>query len=239
MPEVLFYELMTCPPVERASLFRKIGAEERPIELVSNPGWLFGREMTLGRKCHPVLDSELNGVRWIFNAGLVQSEFVFPEKVQTDIVQWRARKAEAVASFVERSSAVSGFIPSLKGLKAGARGDIVRSVLNELGGDSAAVREVHSQLAAHAGENIPPEFGPDWIGFRLLQAELIWAVDNMSRYGDGVIAVPMKDLENTVCDIEYAVIASKADVLLTRDKRLAANAAIMVPGVAISDGTLP
>jgi hypothetical protein len=229
MPEVLFYELLTTGNEERALLFAKIGAGENPFHLISNAGYLWGRELASRRPTQPVADSGLQAIRWVFNARLREAGFD-PVAQLPDVAAWRAHIQERALGFLERAQAVAAvFFPDLVDLRGG---DLprVRAIQATLGGDSARVREIYADLAAANDEAVPDGFGPNWMGYRLLQAQLLWALDHIARYGAGPGLTP-RELENTFCDAEYGAIAAHADCLLTRDRGLADQFRIMAPDV--------
>jgi hypothetical protein len=230
MPEALFYELLTCAAAERAMLFRKIGVGENPLSLTANGGFLFGRELEFGRPTQVIRDSALNNVRWIFNAGLRDPEWAPRDSLQ-DLDQWQADMARQVNAFRERAGLTAhAFFPELRDVRGGERGRI-EPVLHELGGDSDIVRQIYAHIAESNGQIVPPGFGPQWMGFTLLQGQLIWSLDHISRYGAGNIDGPMAGIENTFCDIEYAAIAAHADALLTRDGPLTRLFRLMAPQI--------
>lgn len=230
MPEVLFYELLTCDAEQRARLFRKLHAMENPLSLIANGGFLFGRELEFGRPTEIIKDSALNGVRWIFNKKLGDPKWI-PTDSLSDISDWHASMAIQVADFRERASLTAhAFFPDLRDVRGGER-QRVEPFQRELGGNSDIVRYIYTQLAESNGQTPPPDLGPQWMGFTLLQAQLIWGLDHISRYGAGNFDCQVASIENTFCDTEYAAIASHADALLTNDGQLAELFALMAPHV--------
>lgn len=228
MPEILFYELLTCDHQQRAALFRKINPVDCPLKLIGNRGYLFGRELEHRRPVNPVDDSELNGVRWIFNPRLQDPEWE-PVDNMRDIADWRAHVADRVGEFRERAALTAhAFFPDLSDVRPGEMQRIYEAQ-QQLSDDSIKVREIFEYMATDNGETVPADFGPAWMGYRLLQGELLWALDHIARYGAGISEAPMPRLENTYCDIDYAVIATFADGLLSNDANVIRHFQLMAP----------
>lgn len=228
MPEILFYELLTCDAQQRAMLFRKICPRENPMRMTGGRGYLFGRELANNRPVHVVDDSELNGVRWVFNPAL-QDPAWDPVGNLQDIAEWRAHIARRVTEFRDRAAFTAhAFFPELSNTQPGEL-ERVADAQQRLSGESPLVLEIFSKLAEDNGERVPDGFGPHWMGFRLLQAELLWSLDHIARYGAGITDAPMPRLENTYCDIDYAAIAAFADGLLSNDANVLRLFRLMVP----------
>lgn len=232
MTEALFYELMTTQDhVARAAAFRKIGPAANPLRLISNAGYLWGRELSAGRPTDPIADSDaLQDVSWIFNPVLQDPDF-HPLDHLPDLVDWQREMHAKVAAFEQRAQGVaSAFFPNLLGVRAGERAR-VDPVLRDLGEDHAVVMSIFRLLAEAEGKQVPDVINHRWMGFRLLQSQLMWAVDHLGRYGEGTHAVAAPRIENTFCDVEYAAIAAHADALLTRDALQAELFQRMAPSV--------
>ncbi|MFD0740500.1 hypothetical protein ACFQZQ_14545 [Lysobacter koreensis] len=216
MPEVLFYELLTTDPAQRARLFRKIPRRERPFVLVGDGGFLFGRELEYGRPVDVVRDSGMEEVRWIFNERLGEEDW-FPEEYRGALDEWRTAMNASIESFRERAAFTThAFFPELNNLRNGQI-DRIQAIQRELSGNSARVREIYGAVTEANGAAVPADFGPNWIGYRLIQAELMWALEHAARYGTGIVDAPMPRLENYVCDLKYAVVASMADAFICHD----------------------
>lgn len=219
-------------------LFRKIGTSENPLRLVADGGYLFGRELVLKRPIDVVQDSELNGIRWVFNERLKDPNWQ-PEENMADIAEWRADMAGRVERFRERAAFTAhAFFPDLVDVRGGQLARVI-AVQQELSGDSRLVREIFA-VVARANDHEPPEgFGPEWIGYRLLQAQLMWSLDHIARYGSGIVDAPMPRLENTYCDADYATIAAHADVFLSADANAVRLFGLMAPDVYCGQDLLP
>lgn len=235
MTEALFYELMTCDPPQRAQLFRKIGGDENPLGVVPNPGFLWGRELAHGAPIDSASAAELNQFRWIFNPGLSDPNYALPDAVEAELVGWREHRAGEVRAFLKQAATIPEMFPNMQGVGSGASPEMVEEILRSLSGDSIAVREFFTLLAASSGERVPAGFGPDWVGYRSLQAQMIWAVDARWKHGENLERA--KATENTVCDMEYAVAAAHADGLLSQDKALVRLTQLMEPRLHIADGS--
>lgn len=228
MPEILFYELLTCDDVQRAALFRKINPVENPLKLIAGRGYLFGRELERRRPVDAVGDSELNAVRWIFNIQLQDPDWKPVDNLR-DIADWRAHVSRRVDAFRERAAFTAhAFFPELSDIHPGEQ-QRIHAAQEQLSGDSALVRNIFEQLAIDNSESVPVDFGTAWMGYRLLQGELLWSLDHIARYGAGITETPMPRLENTYCDIDYAVIATFADGLLSNDTDVLRLFRLMAP----------
>lgn len=228
MTEVLFYELVTTSGANRAALFRKIGAGEHRLRLTTNSGYLLGRELDRGSPVDMMRDSGLEGIQWVFNPCLQDSNWI-PEDHMPDLVEWRGDTARRVDWFRERAAGVAhAFFPDLQDISPGEL-ERVALAQKELGGDSARIRQIHQQLTA--GLQTGADFGPNWLTYRALQAQLLWSLDHIARYGAGDFDAYSPRLENTYCDAEYATIACFADALLTRDNNLARLFGVMAPDI--------
>jgi hypothetical protein len=230
MPEILFYELLTAERHERARLFRKIGTGENPMHLIAGTGFLFGKELENGRPANPVIDSDLLGIKWVFNEKLQDPEWI-PEDHLQDIDEWRKHIQSRVVNFREKSAFVShAFFPEIADVRGGQMNRIDPSI-QSLTGNSARVKEIFAEIAFDNGHRTPDNFGPEWIGYRMLQSQLIWSLDHMARYGAGVVDAPMPRLENTYCDAEYAALAALSDAFLCSDENAARLFRLMAPDV--------
>lgn len=184
MPEVLFYELLTTGNEERALLFTKIGVGQNPFHLISNAGYLWGRELAAGRSTQPVADSGLEAVRWVFNPRLRDADFN-PVAELPDVRAWQAHIQERALGFLERAQAVAAvFFPELVDLRGG---DLprVRAVQATLGGDSARVREIYSELAAANDEAVPDDFVRDPMRFDRMRPSRFGRILTLGRGGTG------------------------------------------------------
>lgn len=229
--EGLIYELMTTEDhTGRAGAFRKIQQNLNSIQLIADSGYLWGKELQLNRPVDPVVDSEMGAVTWLSDPRL-QDPLFRPLTAIPDVIEWRNEMQRRVTNFGARTRGVAeSFFPELVGLRAGDRARI-EPVLRDLCGDSDLLIRLYWRLAQAVGEVVPEGFGQEWMGYRLLQAQLVWALDHISRYGEGVGAVDAPRLENVYCDVEYAAVAAHADALLTFDALQARLFRMIAPNV--------
>jgi len=217
--EVLFFELLTTTPTERAKCFRKFPDKESPVIMTKNSGVLMRTECLERRPCNLIEDSELNKP-FKFHDGMKDPEFTMEEKYLNVLNEWRSSMEREVEEFKKISGLVAVFFPELKKLKAGSHKESVQSTLDKVSGKSQKVLEIYEHIRERT--LFPPahEISNKWLIYRHLQAHLLAAIDYIRKYGSGTIDAQSKKIKQGVMDIEYCILACLANNLASRDTEL-------------------
>ncbi|WP_162348437.1 hypothetical protein [Pseudoxanthomonas gei] len=214
IPESLIYELLTTDERLKAGLFVKLRGLREVAHFSGSIGHLLRLEVGRGIPSVVGTDAEAALPELLFFGEVPLQDPVS----QLIVEEWREKIGQEVRGFRARVATMTTIFPELAGLRPTQGAAIVAGIFNQLSGDSDTVREVFAHLADEDQRGAGT--GPQWLGYRLVQAELLWVLDNFHKFGDDDAAVAAIDFENTVVDKEYAVIGSNADLLLTNDRRL-------------------
>jgi hypothetical protein len=216
LPEVLFYELLTTHARDRAVQFRKLHALREHLHFTGSVGHLIRVEEQHGRPARIVEDAECAMPTWVFQEALCDAAIPIPDPIAAELRSWQEAVKQRVRMFRQRAVDVPGLFPALRGLKSGQGAEIVADVRAGLIEHSPFVCELLETLSnsRHQAKTT----GPAWMAYRMLQAELLWCIDNFHRYGpDDLSEEALAGFENTACDVEYATVACQADFFLTSD----------------------
>jgi hypothetical protein len=219
VPEVLFYELLTTrDAIRRARLFRKLAALRGALRFTGSIGQLLRVEDRTGRPSRIVQDAEPLG-EWPFMQELQEEGVQIPDRIAPALAEWRQRVQGEVVAFRQRAISLVDMLPELAAISPRTSVEVIRNLQARMGGDSPIVAEVVWELQDDAQRRAGS--GPNWLGYRMVQAQLIWTLQRLRDHGRRKGVEQHNNLENTVCDIEYATMASQANCLLTRDDGLA------------------
>lgn len=185
MPDVLFYEMISCEEPARSRCFRKLPQGENPIVVVPNTGKLLRFELEHRRPCGLPSTHALD-IRFRFHPKLAQGNYSFPESARRTLDDARAAAVDDLHRFVEMVNMAPMMFPDAfkEGLSdedsAAAHDDVLRQIAN----DPEVVREGFRQLSGPAGQRRADcVLCPNWIHFRWLQVKLAAVVDLAQRYG--------------------------------------------------------
>jgi hypothetical protein len=222
MPDVLFYEMISCEEPARSRCFRKLPQVENPIVVVPNTGKLLRLELQHQRPCG-VPSTHALDLRFRFNPKLAQGGYVFPKSARKVLEEATAGTNDDLRRFVEMVNLAPLMFPDVfkKGLSDKARLAAKEDALRQIADDTHVAREGFRQLSGPAGRRLAGcELGPDWIHFRWLQVMLAAVVDLGLRYGRlEPPFLPKREHEvgNFVLDMQYAMLALLEGGLASND----------------------
>ena len=119
--------------------------------------------------------------------------------------------------YKEKCASVVGWLPELEKYVPGQPSDKIEEAIRDVVKDH--------KIAQQAYARINPEDWPgsemineDWVLFRKMQVELIYALNYVRKYGPWNDKVESKEMLNDVYDIEYCISAVLAGNLACKDQ---------------------
>lgn len=232
VPEILFYELLTtAEPRRRAMLFRKVSALREHLHFAGSIGHLLRMEDERRRPSRLVADAEGDLPSWPFIQQLQIEEAAIPQPIRNVVEEWTEKLRAEVRGFRQRAISLMTIFPELGTVNPQCAPAAIETLRHRLGGDSEVVREVVWHLQDESQRRAGT--GPEWIGYRMTQAQLVWTLESLAAHGTAEGIEQRNNLENTICDIEYATLASQCSLFLTRDEPLTRLFGAMQSGVPV------
>jgi hypothetical protein len=225
MPDVLFYEMISCDEPRRSDCFRKLPGVDNPIMVVPNTGALLRFELENREACGKPSEHALD-VHYRFNPKLSQAGYVLPAEAQAVLDQAKVNEENELRDFVQLLETAPMIFPDVfeKGISDAVRDERQRQTLAELGDDVSIVRDALNQLSGPLTRRLRScELGPDWIHYRWLQVKLASVLDLARRFSQMKPPFTPKQthtLANFVYDMQYAMLALLEGGLASRDEWL-------------------
>lgn len=227
MPDVLFYELISCDEPARSRCFAKFPPGECPVVLLQHLGALLKKEMKTHQPCG--LPSEnVEKVRYQFNANLTSPGYELPEEAAALVAEETEKLKQEVVQYLSRAAVVTQLFTEQGTAKGESRESLKK--------DAEAATANHDQMrtfyknvtsCSPPGEFNPPPaelIGPDWACLRLLQVQWLFGIDIWYRFGNDFPVDPTgaayERLEHDVLDANYLVLGLLQGSLATDEKKL-------------------
>lgn len=227
MPDVLFYELISCDEPARSRCFAKFPPGENPVVLLQHLGALLKKEMKTHQPCGLPSDN-VEKIRYQFNADLTSSGYELPEEAAALVTEEAEKLKQEVVQYLGRAAVVKKLFTEHGTAKGGDRD----SLRNEAEAATAGVDQMRTfyksvSSSSPLGEFNPPPaelVGPDWACFRLLQVQWLFGIDVWFRYGNNFPVDPTgrayERLEHDVLDANYLVLGALQGSLATDENKL-------------------
>lgn len=221
MPDVLFYEMITCEEPDRSTCFAKFPPIADPVVVVPNVGSLLRAEIEHRRPCARPSNHALT-IPYRFHPKLASGAYAFPASAQAALEEARATAHEDLGRFIDMINVAPLVFPDVfkKGLQDEARRAIRDDAMEQIVNDPAVVRTALAQLKGPIEHLHDCALGPDWLHFRWLQVKLAATLDLAMRYGE--IQPPLTpkrthELGNFMMDLQYVMLALLEGGLASRD----------------------
>lgn len=229
--DVLFFEVMSADEPGRSRCLGKLAGEN--VRVAPHVGGLLRHEIENRTSCgRPSLHSE--GFEIEIAADLNIAAYVPSPNQQQVIEEENDRIAKDVQVALVKAAMIPTIFPAVAKGSNQEREAARKEAVARLSGKSVAVLEVYESIPKCEGRSeLPPASIIDetWVIYRWIQAQLLLALDIHVRYPwlKSGNAVPVQ-VEHSVIDSQYAILASLEGGLLTRDKGLADLYSAMDPG---------
>jgi hypothetical protein len=227
MPDVLFYEMISCDEPARSQCFAKLPPGENPVVLLKHLGGLLSKEMDTHQPCGLPSDN-MEEIRYQFNPALSAKGYELPEEAVRQLaVEHETLKLE-VAQYLQRAATVKNLFTAF-GTAKGKKREELRADAEGTIADFEHMRAFYESMASHSppGPYNPPSValvGPDWACVRLMQVQLLFGVDIWYRFGDNFPVEPTgaayERFEHDVLDANYLIMGVLQGSLATHEKKL-------------------
>lgn len=221
MPDVLFYEMITCEEPDRSACFAKFPPIDNPVVVVPNVGNLLRSEIEHRRPCGRPSDHALT-IRYRFHPKLANGTYAFSASAQTALKEARAAANEDLWRFIDMINVAPLVFPEVfkKGLRDEARRAVRDDAIEEIVNDPALVRTALAQLKGPIEGLQNCDLGLNWLHFRWLQVKLAATLDLAMRYGQIQLPLTPKrthEFGNFMMDLQYVMLALLEGGLASRD----------------------
>ena len=235
MPEVLLMEILTTEKKEEMkSCLTKFPTTDDPIAVIPTVGCLMRYEIYNHHPCHPIESFFLKGPLYI-NPKLFDGSFVFTEEQTETLKNWEGKVIEDCRRFIEKAVLSESWFPEIGDYKPGMPIDGIELAVEKITSDSDFIKSVYEQIYDEITK-IRDEKWPNasiiddtWILYRYHQMHLLSSVQYIKKYGKRIISDIAKYIINYRLDVDYCVIGSLVDGLLTKDNEMACLYTLLCP----------
>jgi len=235
MPEVLLMEILTTEKKEKMiSCLTKFPPTDNPIAVVPNVGTFIRYEVHNHRPCPPIENFFVRGPLYI-NPKLFNGTFVFTEEQIKILKSWENEVTEDSRRFIEKAVLSERWFPEIGDYKPGMPTDGIELAIKKVTSDSSFIKlvykEIHEEITEISDKRWPnaSAINEAWTLYKYFQMHLLSAIQYIKKYGKRIISDIAKYIINYRLDIDYCVIGSLADGLLTKDKEMASFYTLLCP----------
>lgn len=227
MPDVLFYEMVSCDEPVRSQCFAKLPSGENPVVLLKHLGSLLAKEMENHQPCG-LPSCNIEEIRYQFNPALRNKDYELAEDAAGLVIAEIEALRLEVAQYLRRAATVNKLFAQFGADHMKDRKDL-RDDVEATIADFEQIRALYDSMASHSppGPHKPPPValvGTEWACVCLFQVQLLFGVDIWLRFGDNVPVEPTgaayERFEHDVLDANYLIMGVLQGSLATHEKKL-------------------
>lgn len=218
LSHILFYEVLTTTPKERARCFGNLQRLEPSLLLLPGLGTLLRYEAATSQPCIPLEDRRAHE-SFSIHPDANNPDFPITASQQRFLKSYtNEREVEEVSEFKHCCVAVTGWFPILKDVQPGGPRDVVDPLIEAVATNQQMIRDRYAEIR-HPGMPAPNLIDSCWAFYRRMQVNLLAGIDFIWRYGH-TADFESKKLPNQYLDLEYLILATLAGSFATRETRL-------------------
>ncbi|PKN74378.1 MAG: hypothetical protein CVU52_06760 [Deltaproteobacteria bacterium HGW-Deltaproteobacteria-10] len=219
----LFYELMTTAPKEREKCFKHL-PDNCNILIIHNVEYLRGYELENQKACTPIHAHALKG-NLKFNKGLREGTFKFTKEQINGIKLHEKQLKERTENMLDRAMQLPTIISCEEGTLTNKK---IEDIKQDIATDSERVLEFYRWLIENDNTQKhiikPEQLNSNWLEFRWVQINIIYALDLLLRYRGNIPSNSTKKfwqkIEHDLLDMEYVILGSLTGALASKEKRV-------------------
>ena len=234
MPDVLFYELISCDEPVRSTCFSKLPQKANPIPLVKSLGELLREELTT-RKPAGLPSKNLLEVEYQFNPGLGEGSYNLPDDLKTVIFESEAELDGDVNRLMD-FTALERMFPHIHTGTDEERKEYKSEYERYIAENPRKLGTFLSSLEPPDGFALPTQekLNESWTLLRWLQVRLLFNLDLYVRYGNNKSIELTKNLKsklkNDVLDMNYLILGVLQHGFATKERKLIEFYNLLCPG---------
>ena len=222
MSDTLFMEILTADNESHIKkCFCKFPQSENPITLLQNASSLLSFERKNHKPCG-VIENYIWDIRYEFNPDLQNDRYnIIVKHVEQPIKEFKEKLSKKALGFSQKAFTVSGWFPELKD-KAKITKKEKDAAIKKVAEDLNFIRKVYAKIQKGIFENEneqwpnPKAINKDWALFRYFQFHLMGTLELFWRQTQD-----NKKIMNAYLDMDYCILGSIADGIVTRDNTMA------------------
>lgn len=225
MPDVLFYELISCGEPHCSRCFKKLPQGPSPIPIVKHVGALLKRELHSGQPAGLPSDN-LEVFEFIFNPNLSKGAYELSASDKRAMSEIEDELKSDISNLLKKSQLVPNLFPNIKIVSTEKRKKNKEEIEAFIASGGTELRRFLSNLKLPNGKSMPDEnvLNESWALFRWLQVQLLFSLDIYFRYGaidiHNLTSKQNRDFEHDVLDAHYLIQGVMQRSFATKEKKL-------------------